>query len=224
MVQEDPSLWEIEPRESFLPDHLLYRGLNENLWRKWDDINIIEQNIYSIPDESGEEYTLSLDWCKYCDNPRLTLARLYTVWYARKHGLQVEEAIIRLRIQPSSNSEYGLCVEDLKITPNIISEARKNYGIAKMSIEKLNNLINEGIGYNHDPIKEIPEQIKETMSLEMEPMVFKKLIAYAKVQGVPINDYIQTVLREHVIKIEGDPIQLFRELGSDGVLEFVYNY
>jgi len=72
MVKDDPLTREIEPPESLLDSHLLFRGVHQILWKNWPDINIIQPNFYIT--KSAEE-GLSVDWSKYA-TPQFTLNHL----------------------------------------------------------------------------------------------------------------------------------------------------
>jgi hypothetical protein len=156
MAQEDPTLWQIEPIENFLYQHLLFRGINRNIWQYWgEDISDIQENFITFPRRSEATPKLSVDWSKFCQNPKDTLIRLFLTLYSRKHKISISRAIQDLEISPSS-SIYGLSIKDLEIPDDIVLEARKKNGIMRFQIGEFMKLIEEEqlpIRLKHDPIK-----------------------------------------------------------------------
>jgi len=156
MAQKNPTLWQTEPIKNFLYNHLLFRGINSNIWQYWgEDISDIQENFITFPRKSGATPKFSVDWSKFCQNPKDTLIRLFLTSYSRKHKISISRAIQDLGISLSS-SIYGLSIEDLEIPDYIVLEARKKNGIIRFQIGELMKLI-EGeqlpISLKHDPIK-----------------------------------------------------------------------
>ncbi|MHA1491458.1 MAG: hypothetical protein ACTSRI_17620 [Promethearchaeota archaeon] len=161
MAQEDPTLWQIEHIEKFLYQHLLFRGINRNIWQFWgEDISNIQENFITFSWKSETTPKLSVDWNKFCQNPKDTLIRLFLTSYSRKHKISISKAIQDLGISLSA-SIYGLSIKDLEIPDDIVLEARKKNGIIRFQIGELMKLIEEKllpIRLKHDPIKEINEK------------------------------------------------------------------
>lgn len=159
MAQEDPTLWQIEPIEKFLYQHLLFRGINRNIWQFWgEDISNIQENFITFR-KSEASPKLSVDWNKYCQNPKDTLIRLFLTSYSRNHQISISKAIQDLGISLST-SIYGLSIKDLEIPDDIVLKARKKNGIIRFQIGELMKLIEEKllpIRLKHDPIKETNE-------------------------------------------------------------------
>lgn len=160
MAQKNPTLWQIEPIKNFLYKHLLFRGINSYIWQYWgEDISDIQENFITFPRKSEATPKLSVDWSKFCQNPKDTLIRLFLTSYSRKHKISISRAIQDLEI-PLSSSIYGLSIEELEIPDDIVLEARKKNGIIRFQIGELMKLI-EGeqlpIRLKHDPIKSTNE-------------------------------------------------------------------
>ncbi len=160
MAQNDPTLWQTEPIENFLFQHLLFRGINRNIWKYWgDDITDIQENFITFPRKPELQLELSVDWSKFCQNPKDLLNRLFLISYSRKQKISISRAIQDLDISLST-SKYGLSIKDLKIPDDIILKARKINGIFRFQIGELLELIKEKqlpINLKHDPIKKTNE-------------------------------------------------------------------
>ncbi|MFX1257381.1 MAG: hypothetical protein ACFFAN_05960 [Promethearchaeota archaeon] len=156
MAQRNPALWQTEPIENFLSHHHLFRGINRNIWQYWgDDISDIQENFITFPRKSETTPELSVDWNKYCQDPKDTLMRLFLTSYSKKHNSSINLTIQDLGISLSS-SIYGLSIEDLTISNDIVFMARKKNGIIRFKISELMRLIEKEelpITLRHDPIK-----------------------------------------------------------------------
>jgi len=72
MAEDDPLDWEIEPSESYLDFHLLYRGIHKIFWIKWPNLDNIQPNFFMTKNVIKG---LSVDWSKYA-TPEFTLSHL----------------------------------------------------------------------------------------------------------------------------------------------------
>jgi len=72
MAEEDPLTWETEPSENFLDEHFLYRGINKNIWKTWENLEKIYPNFFM---KRRAVDGLSCDWSKYA-TPQATLNHL----------------------------------------------------------------------------------------------------------------------------------------------------
>ncbi len=160
MAQEDPALWQIEPRENFLNQHLLFRGINKQIWKHWgEDIDNIQENFITFPRKSDIKPELSVDWSKFCHNPKNTLIRLFLTSYIKKNKTPIPKVLqdLGITIYPS---KYDLSIDDLEIPEKIVMEARKENGIIRFQIGELIKLIEDKqlpINIRHDPIKKTDE-------------------------------------------------------------------
>lgn len=160
MAQKNPTLWQKEPIGNFLPQHLLFRGISRNIWKSWgDDISDIQQNFITFSKNPETLYELSVDWSKYCQNPKDLLNKLFLKWYSRKHEISISLAIQNLGILQNT-SIYGLSINDLTIPNNIFLEARKINGILRFHVDEFLNIIEE----NQFPLRLIHDPNKTTNS------------------------------------------------------------
>ena len=72
MAQINPLNWSKEPSQNYLNNHLLYRGIKDNLWKYFKTLNSISPNFF-IRKEAIKG--LSMDWSKYA-TPNDTLNHL----------------------------------------------------------------------------------------------------------------------------------------------------
>lgn len=156
MAQNNPTLWQTEPIENFLDQHLLFRGIHRNIWKYWgDDITDIQENFITFPRKTKAQLKLSVDWSKFCQNPEDLLNRLFLISYSRKRKISISRAIQDLGISQNT-SIYGLSISDLKIPNDIILKARKINGIFRFKSGDLLEIIEEKqlpIELKHNPIK-----------------------------------------------------------------------
>lgn len=163
MVEEDPTLWKIEDLAEDI-SYLLFRSVHEHYWRYWDNpTKEIEQNFISLKEET-EDYELSLDWSKYCIDPKLTLNRRFLFWSAHRYNSCVDIIIEQYGLKPSKSIPRNyLCVEDLDSNSDIVTEARKTFGVFRFQIDELLDLINSSnlpLKLYHKPIKKVDKDNK----------------------------------------------------------------
>lgn len=92
-------MWQKEPVENYLDEHLLYRAVSRGLWETWQSLNIIDPNFFNIKNAEGG---LSFDWSKY-STPQDTLNR-------RKRQSLRDNGIVQLNI-----GELKLCVKKFEL-------------------------------------------------------------------------------------------------------------
>ena len=71
MVEDNPLNWEKEPRENFLPEHVLFWAVHKDKWIHWPNLDEIEPNAFNLP-RIGEN-GMSVDWGKHCSSPEISL-------------------------------------------------------------------------------------------------------------------------------------------------------
>jgi len=60
------------------------------------------------------------------------------------------------------------------------------------------------------------------MQLELNEEIYQKLESFAKFLKIGVDNYIATILRDHIISVEKDPLNLIGELEPGEILEIIY--
>ena len=61
-----------EPRENFLPEHLLIWAAHKDKWRFWSDLDNIQPSTFNL--QRNGEKGKSVDWEKHCYCPGISLS------------------------------------------------------------------------------------------------------------------------------------------------------